>query len=123
MVFRRRKKENLDLVDKKIQQSKKIKDDLVKKSSKKLDKTLKSSKYRTDELILRSSLGENYHDLIDSKDELQSKYQRKYNQTYHEMDVELYKLNKKIDGHLRKSTANVEHKVEIMEEKIRRGLL
>ncbi|MCD7782041.1 MAG: hypothetical protein LUG89_05050 [Methanosphaera sp.] len=113
----------MDIVDQKIQESKMIKDELVRKYKGDLDEKLKSQSYKTEQLIIDSSLGGVYHDLIDSKDELQSKYQRKYNQAYHSVDVELYKVNQKIDRHVRSSTARVDRKVGDMEEKIKRELL
>lgn len=48
-------------------------------------------------MITNTGLGAAYHDLIDSKDMLNSDLQRNFNKTYHSIDVELYKLNKMID--------------------------
>jgi len=76
-----------DIFEEKIKEKEQIHEDI-----------LKSEKYNIDEMMSKTSLGYAYHDLIDSKDKLNSEYQRKYNQTYHTLDVKLYKLNKKIEN-------------------------
>ena len=103
-----------DIVEEKIQKNKQLRDELVNKEVKNLNKKLKSEKYNIDTMIVKSGLGEVYHDLLDSKDNLNSELQRNYNKTYHSIDVELYKLNKKID---RKSKM-VNYKYNNKKEKI-----
>ncbi|MBE6485621.1 MAG: hypothetical protein E7Z85_02110 [Methanosphaera stadtmanae] len=87
-----------DIFEEKIKEKEQIHEELLKKEMKNLEDILKSEKYNIDEMMSKTSLGYAYHDLIDSKDKLNSEYQRKYNQTYHTLDVELYKLNKKIEN-------------------------
>lgn len=87
-----------NLFDEKIKEKELIHEELFKKQMRNLDDMIKSEKYNVDSMISKTGIGHAYHDLIDSKDKINSKYQRKYNQTYHSIDVELYKLNKKIEN-------------------------
>lgn len=86
------------IFEERISQEKQIHEELFRKEMNNLNEKLRSEKYNIETMILKTGLGDAYHDLIDSKDELNSKYQSRYNKTYHSIDVELYKLNKKIDG-------------------------
>ena len=79
---------------------------------------LTGKKYDIDTIINNSEIGGIYHDLIDSKDKMNSDYQSKYNQTYHAIDVELYKLNKKIDAKSRMINYKINNKKEKMFKRI-----
>ncbi|OED30879.1 hypothetical protein NL43_00785 [Methanosphaera sp. WGK6] len=57
---------------------------------------MKSEEYNLNNLISETSLCSTYHDLINPKDKINSKYQKNYNQSYHNIDIELYKLNRMI---------------------------
>lgn len=87
-----------DIFEEKIKEKELIHEELLKKEMKNLEDVLKSEKYNVDTMLSKSGIGNAYHDLIDSKDKINSEYQRKYNQTYHSIDVELYKLNKIIEN-------------------------
>ena len=87
-----------DIFEEKIKEKELIHEELLKKEMKSLEDILKSEKYNVDSRISKTGIGHAYHDLIDSKDKMNSEYQRKYNKTYHSIDVELYKLNKRIEN-------------------------
>ena len=59
-------------------------------------------------MIEKSSLGEEYHNIIDEKDQIDYKHQGKFNKTYHKIDEILYKFDVK-----------VERKSDFIDEKIR----
>lgn len=103
-----------NLFEERIIEREKIHQKLLKKEMKRFEDNFKSKKYDVDTLINNSDIGGAYHDLIDSKDKLNSKYQSKYNKTYHSIDVELYKLNKKIDS----KTRMIEYKINDKKEKM-----
>lgn len=87
-----------NIFEEKIKEKEVIHEKLLKKEINSLENLLKNEKYNVDEMLYKSGIGHAYHDLIDSKDKMNSKYQSKYNQTYHSIDVELYKLNKRIEN-------------------------
>lgn len=87
-----------NIFEEKIKEKEVIHEKLLKKEINGLENLLKNEKYNVDEMLYKSGIGHAYHDLIDSKDKMNSKYQSKYNQTYHSIDVELYKLNKRIEN-------------------------
>ena len=87
-----------NIFEEKIKEKELIHEKLLKKEINSLENLLKNEKYNVDEMLYKSGIGHAYHDLIDSKDKMNSKYQSKYNQTYHSIDVELYKLNKRIEN-------------------------
>lgn len=87
-----------NIFEEKIKEKEVIHEKLLKKEINGLENLLKNEKYNVDEMLYESGIGHAYHDLIDSKDKMNSKYQSKYNQTYHSIDVELYKLNKRIEN-------------------------
>lgn len=87
-----------NIFEEKIKEKELIHEQLLKKEMSSLEKIIKNEKYNVDEMLSKSTIGHAYHDLIDSKDKMNSKYQSKYNQTYHSIDVELYKLNKRIEN-------------------------
>lgn len=87
-----------NIFEEKIKEKELIHEKLLKKEINGLENLLKNEKYNVDEMLYKSGIGHAYHDLIDSKDKMNSKYQSKYNQTYHSIDVELYKLNKRIEN-------------------------
>lgn len=103
-----------DLFEERINREKNIHEKLLKKEMENLNNRIKSEKYTIDNMISKSGLGNVYHDLIDSKDKLNANYQSKFNQTYHSLDVELYKLNKKIDC----KTRMVNYKYNDKKEKV-----
>ncbi|RAP46022.1 MAG: hypothetical protein BZ135_04380 [Methanosphaera sp. rholeuAM6] len=90
-----------DLFEERINREKAIHEKLLKKEMENLNERIKSDRYNIDNMLLKSGIGYAYHDLINSKDKLNTNYQSKFNQTYHAIDVELYKLNKIIDGKTR----------------------
>ncbi len=87
-----------DIFEKRINEREQLHEELFKKEMRNLEDKIKSEKFNVDTLISKTSMGYLYHDLIDSKDKLNSEYQRKFNQKYHDIDVELYKLNKKLEN-------------------------
>lgn len=87
-----------NIFDKRINEQKRMYDELLNKELESLNEKIKSEKYNIDTMISKTGLGNIYHDLIDSKDQLNNECQSKFNQTYHSIDVELYKLNKKLDN-------------------------
>lgn len=87
-----------DIFEERIKGKELIHEELLKKEMKSLEDLLKSEKYNVDTMLSKTGIGNAYHDLINSKDKINSEYQRKYNQTYHSIDVELYKLNKRIEN-------------------------
>lgn len=99
MFKKNNKTENL--FDKRINEQKRRHDEMLKKEVDNLNKIIQSEKYNIDTMISKSNLSNVYHDLIDTKDELNSEYQTKYNQTYHTIDIELRKMNKRIDNEAR----------------------
>lgn len=111
-----------DIIEEKIEKNKILRDELVKKGVNHLDEKIKSEKYTAEALFMDTELGSVYHDLIDSEDKLNSKHQRKYNQTYHAMDVELYKLNQKIDRKARMVDYNINNKKDKLFKKIKNNL-
>ncbi len=91
-----------------------LKKQFVNKELKELNNLLKSKKYDIDTLITKSSLGETYHNLVDDKDKIDSKFQSEYNKTYHDIDVSLYKIDKKIEH----KTRLIEYKINNKEKKV-----
>lgn len=105
---------NKNLFEERINEKKRIHEELLKNEKKNIDEIIKSEKYNLDTMLTKTGLGGIYHDLIDSKDKMNSEYQSKYNQTYHSIDVELYKLNKKID----RKTKMINYKYNSKKDKI-----
>lgn len=87
-----------DIFEKRINEREQLHEELFKKEMRNLEGKIKSEKFNVDTLMSKTSMGYLYHDLIDSKDKLNSEYQRKFNKKYHDIDVELYKLNKKLEN-------------------------
>lgn len=107
MVIKMKKDE---ILYKRREANKKLHEKIVNDNVRELNKKLKSDKYSVESLIKESSLGATYHDLIDQKDMLNSELHSNINKTYHSIDVELYKLNKKIDETARLLNYNYENK-------------
>lgn len=107
MVIRMKKDE---ILYKRKEATKMLHDKIVNDNVRKLNDRLKSDKYNIESLIKDSSLGDNYHNLINEKDQLNSKLHRNINKTYHSIDVELYKLNKRIDRYARQVSYDYENK-------------
>lgn len=103
-----------NLFEERIRERDEIHKKLLKKEMRNLEDKLQSKKYNVETLIEQSALGGAYHDLIDSKDNLNSGYQSTFNKTYHTIDVELYKLNKTLD----RKTRMIDYKVNDKKEKI-----
>ncbi|RAP52568.1 MAG: hypothetical protein BZ138_02710 [Methanosphaera sp. rholeuAM270] len=108
------KNKTMNLFDEKIRERKIIYDELLKKELESLNTKIKSDKYDVNKMITKSGFGNVYHDLLDSKDKLSSEYQSKYNQAYHSIDVELYKLNKRID----RETKSINYRYNNKKEKV-----
>lgn len=107
-----KKNKRNNLFEKRINENKRIHDELFRQEMENLNEIIRSEKYNVDTMIAKSKLGNVYHDLIDSKDKLNSEYQTKYNQTYHSIDIELHKLNKKIDNETKLINYNYNNKKE-----------
>jgi hypothetical protein len=107
MVIKMKKDE---ILYKRIEANKKLHEKIVNDNLRNLNDKLKSEKYSVESLVKESSLGDTYHDLIDKKDLLNSELHSNINKTYHSIDVELYKLEKKIDGKARLLNYNFEKK-------------
>jgi len=107
MVIKMKKDE---ILYKRIEANKKLHEKIVNDNLRNLNDKLKSEKYSVESLVKESSLGDTYHDLIDKKDLLNSELHSNINKTYHSIDVELYKLKKKIDGKARLLNYNFEKK-------------
>jgi len=105
MVIKMKKDE---ILYKRIEANKKLHEKIVNDNLRNLNDKLKSEKYSVESLVKESSLGDTYHDLIDKKDLLNSELHSNINKTYHSIDVELYKLEKKIDGKARLLNYNFE---------------
>lgn len=99
-----------EILYKSMEANKKLHDKIVNENVRDLNKKLKSEKYSVESLIKESSLGDKYHDLINHKDLLNSELHSNINKTYHSIDVELYKLEKKIDRKARLLNYNYENK-------------
>ncbi|WP_455646022.1 hypothetical protein [Methanosphaera sp.] len=112
----------LDPFEERQKKSKAIHDELIKKGVTTLNKTLKSEEYKLNNLVSKTSLGSTYHDLIDPEDKINSKYQRKYNEAYHAVDVELYKINRVINQKERMINYEVNKKTEQIFGKIKNKL-
>jgi hypothetical protein len=107
-----------NLFEEKIKKDKEVHEELFNKEMDGLNRMIKSEKYNIDLLLSKTSIGHAYHDLIDSKDKLNSEYQSKFNQTYHSLDVKLYQLNKKIDNKNRMLNYNFNNKKEKVVDKV-----
>lgn len=101
-----------DIVDEKIKKNQKNRDDLINKQLNKLNKKLNTDSLNFDNYVKGTSLTEQYHDLINQKDKINAKQKRSINQTYNMIDVEMYKLNKKIDSRIRKLEYDLNNKKE-----------
>lgn len=112
-----------DIFEEKINKNKLLHDELVQKEINDLNKKLKSEKYKIENMITNTGLGVAYHDLIDSKDMLNSDLQRNFNKTYHSIDVELYKLNKMIDRKSKMVNYKYNNKKEKVFSQIRRNIM
>lgn len=99
-----------EVLYKRMEANKKLHDKIVNDNVQKLNDKLKSDKYTIESLVKESSLGGKYHDLIDQKDQINSEFKSNINKAYHSIDVELYKLNKKIDRNAKLLTYNYENK-------------
>ena len=62
-----------DLFEEKINRKKTIHEKLLKKEMDNLNERLRSDRYNIDNMILKSGIGYAYHDLIDSKDKINTK--------------------------------------------------
>ncbi len=96
MGLRRKSKKKVDPLTERIEETKKIKDDLVNSRKDILDDVLSSKRYTVDSIIFRSELSDEYHNLIDSEDEIEPDIEYDVNKTRHMVDVELYKLDEKL---------------------------
>lgn len=112
-----------NLFEKRINEQKQIHKAIFKKEMNNLEKAIKNEKYNVDTLISKTGVGFVYHDLIDSKDKLNSDYQSKFNKTYHSIDVELYKLNKEIDNKSKMVNYKYNAKKEKVIDKILRQIM
>ncbi|WP_292475293.1 hypothetical protein, partial [Methanosphaera sp.] len=63
-----------NIFEEKIKEKELIHEKLLKKEINGLENLLKNEKYNVDEMLYKSSIGHAYHDLIDSKDKMNSKY-------------------------------------------------
>lgn len=112
-----------DIFEERIKEKEQIHEELFKREMKSLEDIIKSEKYNVDTMISKTGIGNAYHDLIDSKDKINSEYQRKYNQTYHSIDVELYKLNKKIENKNKMVNFKYNNKKEEIFNRIRNRIM
>ncbi|HII09181.1 MAG TPA: hypothetical protein HA277_03300 [Methanosphaera sp.] len=112
-----------DLFEKRINEKTQIHEAIFKKEMKNLEQTIKNEKYTVETMISKTGLGEVYHDLIDSKDKLNSDYQSKFNKTYHSIDVELYKLNKQIENKSKMVNYKYNNKKEKVIDKVLRQIM
>lgn len=99
---------NEDDLLKRYEKRQALKDKIIKEEVRNIEKELKSDDYKTKNLIEKSSLGEEYHNMIDEKDQIDYKHQGKFNKTYHKIDEKLFKVD-----------AKVERKSDFIDEKIR----
>lgn len=109
---------DMDNILEKMDERKKIHEKLRKEGVNQINDKLRSDKYTVESIIADSELGYKYHDLLDSKDLLNSEFNRNVNKTLHNVDVELYKLNKKIDANARKLTYDFDKKKETVLKKL-----
>ena len=107
-----------DLIIKRRENKRMIREKLAESSLKDIENRLKDSTFDLDSYINQTTLGDEYHNLINSKDKIESKYNRKFNQTYHQVDVELYKLNKKIDGDFKLISYSIDNRKQKLLEKV-----
>ena len=78
-----------NIFEERIEEKKRIHEELLNKEKKNLEDMIKSEKYNIDTMLTKSGIGNVYHDLLDSKDQMNSEFQSKYNRTYHSINVEL----------------------------------
>ena len=102
-----------------LEDNEKLHEKLVKEGVDKINERLRSDMYTVDSIVANSPLGYKYHDLIDSKDKMNSKLKRDVNRSFHQIDVELYKLNNKLDNEGRMINYNFENKKEEVLNKIK----
>lgn len=95
-----------------LENNKKIHEEKVKDGVEKLNQKLRSDAYSVDSIVANSTLGYRYHDLIDRKDMINSNLKSNLNKGLHQIDVELYRLNKKLDNESRMINYNVDRKKE-----------
>ena len=112
-----------NILNEKIKKTEQIKNELIKKGVKNLNQKLKNDDYKIDNIIEKHSVSDTYNNLINSKDKIDSRFQSNYNKTYHSVDVELYKLNRKIDNKIRLVNKDYETKKEKIELKLKKNLL
>jgi len=90
-----------NIYDEKVKERKQIHEELLQKQMKNIENRIRDEKYNVDTMLSKTGITGVYHDLVDSKDKLNSERQRTFNKAYHSVDVELYKLNKKIDNRMK----------------------
>ena len=112
-----------NLFEKRINEKEQLHEELFKKEMRNLEDNIRSEKFNIDNRLSQTGLGNVYHDLIDSKDKLNSDYQSKFNKTYHTLDVELYKLNKEIANKTKMVNYRYNDKKERVVEKILRQIM
>lgn len=101
-----------DIVNEKIRENERKRDQLINKQLSKLNEKLNPSSFNLNNYMKGTSLTEQYHDLINQKDKINATQKRTVNQAYNMIDVEMYKLNKKIDAKIRKMEYDLENKKE-----------
>lgn len=111
-----------NIFDEHIKTKTKIHDELFRKEKKALDELLNDKKYEIESMIERSSLGGAYHDLLNQKDHINSEYHSELNKGLHTVDVELYKLNKKLDHKMKMVDYKINQKKEELEFEIKKNL-
>lgn len=95
-----------------LEDNKRLREKVVKDGVNKLNRKLRSDMYTVDNIVANSSLGYKYHDLIDHKDKMNSDLKRNVNKSFHQVDVELYKLNNKLENESRMINYRYENKKE-----------
>jgi len=95
-----------------LEDNKRLHEKVVKDGIDKLNRKLRSDMYTVDNIVANSGLGYKYHDLIDHKDKMNSDLKRNVNKSFHQVDVELYKLNNKLENESRMINYRYENKKE-----------
>lgn len=112
-----------DFFQKHIEEKERFHDEIVDRHVRKLNDKIRSDKYAVESLLADTTLGNTYHDLLNSKDEMNSKLQRNINQSYNILDIELYKLNKKLDKTSRMINYKADAKKDEVLKKIKYNLI
>lgn len=111
-----------NIFEEKMETKNRIHEELFNKEKKALEEKIKSKKYDTELMIARSSLGGTYHDLLDGKDKLNSQYHSQLNRGLHTVDVELYKLNQRLDNQKKMVEYKINQKKEAIDLEIRKNM-